>query len=113
MSEIKIEELAANLEEYVKAEIDIAKLRATEKIAASGGNIFALYVISLAGLACALLIGTTAALFLSDLLHSYAAGFLIISAVYALALFILVIFRKKLLSLPARNKIIASVLEEE
>jgi hypothetical protein len=113
MSEIKLEELAANLEEYVKAEIAIAKLRATEKIAASGGNIFALYVVSLVALACALLIGVTAGLFLSSIWESYTAGFLTVSGVYVLALLFLWFFRKKLLSLPARNKIIADMLDED
>lgn len=109
MIENKLEDLAGNIGAYAKNEIEIVKLELTSKIASSAGTIYSLFVISLVLLTVTVFAGITAALFLSDYLGGYSFGFLAVTCFFLVVSGILVIFRKKILAYPIRNKIISGL----
>jgi hypothetical protein len=112
-NEGRFEGFTKNVEEYIRLEVELTRLRAVEKAASTAGNVFALYLVSMVALTCAILGGAAVALYLSALTGSYVKGFTIVSLFYILVLFILVIFRKKLLSDPARDRIISDILSDK
>jgi hypothetical protein len=98
--------LSENLQEYVHVQSEILKLEVTDKLAASTSYLALAAGLGLLAFLTILFIGLSAGYYLSELLGSTAKGFSIVAGVLLLKLIIVIIFRKKLITDPIRNKII-------
>ncbi|MBK6264276.1 phage holin family protein [Marivirga sp. S37H4] len=105
----KIDELTSNLKQFVKTNIKLAKLEATERATTIAPNVIALSIIALVLYLVLLFLSIGLSLYLSELLESTYGGFLIMGGFYLLVGIIFILGRKKILRNPIRDLIIKSI----
>lgn len=115
MSEIgdKIEELAANIKEYVNIQYQLAVLKAANIASTIGAKIIATFILALIFFLFIIFISITAGFYLSTWVGSREEGFLIVAAFYFIAGIILFIFRDKLIIGPIRNSFIKQIFKDD
>ena len=115
MSEIgdKIEELAANLKEYVNIQYKAAVLKAAGVASSVGAKILAAFIIAFIFFLFIIFISITAGFYLSTLMGSKEKGFLLVAAFYFVIGMLLVIFREKLIVGPIRNSVIKQIFKDD
>lgn len=109
---IKTEELTTSLKRYVNTSFELIKLEATERSSVIGAGLVSGLLVALAGLLFVLFISLGLSFYLSYLLDSSYAGFMIIAGFYLLLAIILIIGRKKLVEKPIRDKIIRKIFSD-
>lgn len=115
MSEIgdKIEELTANLKEYVNIRYQEAILKVSGIISTVAAKIVAIFIIALVFLLFVIFISVTGGFYFSALLGSREKGFLLLAGIYFIVGLILAIFREKLIVGPIRNNLIKQIFKDD
>jgi hypothetical protein len=115
MSEIgdKLEELTANIKEYVNIQYKLATLKAGGMASTIGAKIVAIFILALIFFLFLIFISITVGLYISTLVGSREKGFLILSAIYFVKGIILFVFREKLLIGPIRNSFIKQIFKDD
>jgi len=112
--EIKsVEKLTDNLKEYANTRYEIVSLQVTQKAANIGSQSIAIILIAIFGSMFLLFINIAAAYYISAMMNNNFIGFFIVSGVYFLLTMILILFRKKAIVLPLRNRIIKQILNND
>jgi|SRR5688572_24338627 len=106
-----IEDLFEKIEEYVKTNIELAKLKATDKVAEIVGTIATQVAIIILAFFFFLMLNIGIAFWIGTEMGQTHYGFLIVAAFYAVILGILFIFRKSIIKTPVSNAIISQILK--
>lgn len=105
-----IEDLFEKVEEYVKTNVQLAKLKATDKVADIIASLVAQALIVILGFFFFLMLNIGIAFWLGNLLGQTHYGFLIVAGFYALLGVLLFAFRKTIIKTPISNSIINKIL---
>lgn len=108
----KLEELTENLNKYVKTNIELIKLEATERICVVGSKLIVSLILIMVGCLFVLFISLGVSFYLSDYFNNNSIGFVIVAGFYFLIGLILLIGKRTLVEKPLRNKIIRKVFSE-
>ena len=106
----KFEELTLNVNKYVKTNIELIKLEATERTSVIGSKLISYALILLAGLLLILFISLGAALYISSCFGNNYCGFIIVGGFYLIVGICLMIFKRNMLEKPLRNNIISGIM---
>ena len=106
-----IEDLFEKAEEYVKTNIELAKLKIIDKVADVVGAIVTQLAIVLVIFFFFLMINMGIAFWLGTIMGSTHAGFLVVAGFYFLVGILIFIFRKSILKTPISNSIISQFLK--
>lgn len=106
----KAEELVRYVRQYLRTHYEIAVLSGFEKLSGAGARIITALVVVLVSLLAIMLLGFSAAYYLSEMIGDPWSGFLIVGGAFFLLLLIIIIFRKPLFLRPIRNRIIRKAL---
>ncbi len=106
-----IEDLFEKAEEYVKTNIEIAKLKATDKVASIVSSLVAKMAILISVFFFLLMLNIGIAFWLGVLLGQTHYGFMVVASFYAILVLFLYIFRDKLIKTPINNSIILQMLK--
>lgn len=106
-----IEDLFEKTEEYIKTNIQLYKLKATEKAAGIISSIAANILVILLGFFFLLMINLGIAYWLGTILGQVYYGFLIVAGFYALVTLIVFVFRKNIIQSPISNTIISQIIK--
>lgn len=105
-----IEDLFEKAEEYVKTNIEIAKLKATDKVAEIVSSLIAQIAIVVLSFFFLLMLNIGIAFWLGTVTGVTHYGFMIVAGFYALLVGILFVFRKEIIKTPINNSIINQIL---
>jgi hypothetical protein len=105
-----MEPLIEQMEEFGKTHYVLFKLKAAEKVSATGASLIAKGSVLLIVFSCLLLATIGLSLWLGDMLGKVYYGFFCTAAVYALFALILVANKEKLLKARFQNAIISQLL---
>jgi hypothetical protein len=108
----RIEELTDSLNKYVKVNIELIKLEATDITSMIGSKLIANLFILLVGIFILLFFSIAVGFYLSSYFDSSYLGFLLVAAFYFLLLCVLVFGKKKLIEKPLRDKIICKIFNQ-
>lgn len=109
----KLELLTENLKNYARAKYDLASLNIFIKITNIAGRILSGIGFFIFGI-MAMFFGSVAlALWLGELLNSYALGFLAVAGIFILIAVILFLLRKKIVFPIIRDKLIKKYYESD
>ena len=109
----KIEELASHTKDYIKAQIDLAKLTAAEKISLLLSGIIS-GIIAAFFFILVIVFGSVAAAYaLSAWIGAGYAGFLIVAAFYLVVGMVLWLTRDRLIRIPIMNSIIRQLFQNK
>jgi len=97
---------------YLEAKIMLYKVSAFEKIATVIAVFFSSIVITLLCFFTLFFLSIAGGFYFGTLLKSNSLGFLIIFAVYVIALILVIIFRKKIIEKPLMDKVIEQLFHE-
>jgi cytochrome c biogenesis protein CcdA len=107
------EKLFQRAEGYTKTIIELGKLHVIDKSADVASSLISRLAVFLA-VALSVLISTIGvAIWIGNLLHNSAYGFLIIGGIYALAALLLHFFRNQWIKYPVSNSIISQMLKQK
>jgi hypothetical protein len=106
-----VEDLFEKAEEYVKTNIQLAKLKATDKVADVVGSVVTQLSLVIFGFFFLLMLNIGIAFWLGDVLGQIFLGFLIVSGFYALLGVLVFAFRKSIIKTPISNAIISQILK--
>jgi hypothetical protein len=106
-----IEDLFEKAEEYVKTNIQLAKLKATDKVAEIVGSLVTQIAIVVLAFFFLLMVNIGIAFWLGSVLGQTYYGFLIVAGFYALLAIIVYAFRKSIIKTPISNSIISQILK--
>ena len=106
-----IEDLFEKAEEYVKTNIQLAKLKATDKVADIVGSIVTQIAIVILGFFFLLMLNIGIAFWIGSALGQTHLGFLIVAGFYALISLLIFIFRKTIIKTPISNSIVSQFLK--
>lgn len=90
------DELSTSAKEYVNLKIDEYKLRGVEGLSTLFNKILFIVIAAILGGVALQMLGLAAGYTIGELVHSTAAGFCIIGAIFVIAVLILCTVRKKL-----------------
>lgn len=105
-----LDDLFEKVEGYVQTNIQLFKLKATDKVADVIGQIVTQIVTIVLFFFFLLMVNIGIAFWLGRLLGQIYYGFFIVAGVYAIFVAILVLFRKTLIKAPINNSIINKIL---
>jgi len=109
---IKIEELTTTLKRYANTRYELIKLEVTERISVTGAGLISGLLVTVAGLLFVLFLSLGLSFYLSYLIGSSYAGFMIVSGFYLLLAVILFTGRKKFVEKPLRDKFINKIFSD-
>jgi hypothetical protein len=108
----KFEEVTESVKKYINTRYELMVLQATEKASNIGAEaISVILILKLATLAV-LILSLAVAFYLSYVLEDTYSGFLIVGGAYLVIAFLLIGFRKSLLTKPFRNIIIKAMFKQ-
>jgi uncharacterized membrane protein YqjE len=108
----KFEEVTESVKKYINTRYELMVLQSTEKASNIGAEaISAFLILKLAGLAL-LILSFALAFYISYVLDDTYSGFLIVGGVYLVMAFLLIGFKKSLLTKPFRNMIIKAMFKQ-
>lgn len=115
MSEVKdhFDVLITNVKDYINTNIQLVKLKVTDKSSAAIGGIVAILIVAFILILFLVFVSTALAILISNLLDSTSSGFFIIAGVYLLAGILLFANREKWIIIPLGNAMIKSMMNEE
>ena len=102
----KLEELTLNLNNYVKTNIELIKLEATEQTSNIGSQLMANLLVLLTGILLLLFVSLGAGFYISNYFNNNYSGFMVVAGFYFLIGLLLLLNKKNLIEKPIRNKII-------
>ena len=105
-----LDDLFEKVEGYVRTNIQLIKLKATDKVADILGQVVTQIVTIVLVFFFLLMVNMGIAFWLGRLLGQVYYGFFIVAGVYAIFVAILVIFRKTIIKAPINNSIINKIL---
>ncbi len=108
-----IEDLFEKAEEYVQTNIQLAKLKATDKGAEIVSSLVSKMAIVVLVFFFILMLNIGIAFWISDAIGKTHYGFLVVGGFYALISLILYIFRDHIIKAPISNSIIEQVLKDK
>lgn len=106
-----IEDLYDKVEEYVKTNIQLAKLKATDKLAEVVGSIVVQITLIVLAFFFLMMLNMGIAFWLGYVLGATHYGFLIVAGFYALLVIVFYVFRNSILKTPISNSIISQILK--
>jgi hypothetical protein len=109
INNIKI--LLKDFEDYVKTDVELAKLKAVDKVSDIASSFFSALIIFAALLVFALMLSVALALFLGHLFGETQIGFFIVAGVWGLICIALYSVRSRWPSNLARDKIVKTILD--
>lgn len=113
MSEfVNIEGINEDLKEYAITNYELVKLQATKRISLIGSELISTVIIALFGLFFLLILSCGVGFYLSSLIGNTFSGFFIVAGFYLLVTLIVFLYRKKILEIPLRDKIVTKLLED-
>ncbi len=114
MSELKnnVEALVVDLKDYFSTNVELAKLKASDKTASAVSEAMSQLIITLTLIIGVIFLSTSAAIYIAEQYDSLAIGFLIVGSFYTIIFILLLVVKKPLLRTPLKNKIIKSLLKE-
>ena len=107
---VEVEELTDILKAYINTNIELIKLEVTEHSSVIGASLISNLLIVLTGALFFLFVSLGVGFYLSAILGNSYSGFAIIAGFYLILGFILIVWQKKLVERPLRDKIIRKVL---
>lgn len=108
----KLEALTENLNNYVKTNLELIKLEATERTCFIGSKLIVNLFLALVGVFLVLFISLGAGFYISNYFGNNYSGFIIVAGFYFIIGLILVLGKKTLMEQPLRNRIIRKVFSE-
>lgn len=99
--------------DYLEARIELLKITVYEKIAKITAVFFSSIIIALLVFFLIFFLSISAGFYFGSALNNNALGFLIVFGIYLILLFLILIFRKKLLEKYITDKVIESLFEKE
>jgi len=106
-----IEDLFEKAEEYVKTNIQLAKLKATDKVAEVVGSLVTQLALVVFGFFFLLMLNFGIAFWLGSIMGATHYGFMIVAGFYALVGILIFVFRKTIIKTPISNSIISQILK--
>ena len=115
MSEVKdhFDILIANIKEYVNTNIQLVKLKATDKSSAAVGGIAAIAIVAFIMMLFLIFVSTALAILISNLLDSPSSGYFIIAGLYLLIGILLFVNREQWIINPIGNAIIKAAANDD
>lgn len=110
--EIKMDELSDDLKKYINTNYELVKLQAAERASVLGSGFISWAVIGFVVILFVFFLSLCAGFYLSYVLHNVYAGFVIVAGFYLLVGLVLVVWRKKLLEGPLREKIVRLIFSK-
>lgn len=108
-----IETLVEKASELADTKARIWKLKATGSLSQKLSDLAAILIILLFGILALLMLSIWAGFWIGSLVHSTAAGFLIVGGVYLFTGFLFYVFREQWLKAPITNRLISSLTKEK
>ena len=109
----KAEELADKVKEYVNIQYELIKLNVTDKVSLFSADMALGLILALIACLVILFISLAGGFYLSYITGSRFTGFIIVGGIYLMAGIVLVIYRRKLIIDPIRNRIIRKMFSDE
>lgn len=106
-----IEDLFEKAEEYVKTNIQLVKLKATDKVADIVGALVTQLALVVFGFFFLLMLNIGIAFWLGTIMGQTHYGFMIVAGFYALLGILIFVFRKSIIKTPISNSIISQMLK--
>lgn len=111
--EQKIEEVVDNIKEHINTRYELVVLKASEKLSGIIAEIISGFLIVFVITLTVILLSFAAAYYLCIQQKDSYSGFIIIGSAYLLVGLLMIVFRKKLMSVPFQNKIIREFFKED
>lgn len=108
-----IEDLFERVEEYAKTNVELVKLKATDKAAEVVSSLVAQIAVVVLAFFFILMINIGIAFWIGDAMGRTHYGFFVVAGFYALITIVLFIFRNDLIKTPISNSIIEQVLKDK
>lgn len=105
----KIEGLTDDLNKYVKTNVELIKLEATEITSLIGSKLIANLFLLLVGIFIILFVSLAAGFYLSTYFNTNYTGFIIVAGFYFLLWLVLILGKRGLIERPVRDKIISKI----
>jgi hypothetical protein len=105
-----LKSLADKAEAYARTNLDLFRLKATDKVSDAVSSVVVKLVYVFLALLIVLMLNFGAALWISDEMGVSYSGFFIVAGFYILVFALVFAFRKKLVGDPVKNSIITSML---
>ena len=109
----EFKDLASNTENYIKAQLELFKLKAISKIADFISALFSRMAVLLVFVFSIIILNIGLSFYVGELLHKTYYGFFAVSGFYALITIILYLLRNRFLKTKVSNSIINILLKEE
>ncbi len=109
----KMEDISENIKQYVNTNLEIVKLELTNRTAIIGSELISSIVIGLISFMFLFIFSIGLGFYFSELLNNNFYGFSIVAGFYLVLLLCIVLFRKKLIQTPLRDKIIRKFLNND
>lgn len=106
-----IEDLFEKAEEYVKTNIQLAKLKAIDKVAEIVGSLVTQIALVVLAFFFLSMVNIGVSFWLGTVLGQTHYGFLIVAGFYALLAVLVYVFRKTIIKTPISNSIISQILK--
>lgn len=107
------EQLHDNLKKYLNTRYELAVLRATDKVSLISSITASAVIVGVFMMLFVLFVSVSAGFYLATVFESPGLGFLAVAGFYFLAGLIALVFRKKIIIEPVRNKIIKAVFNDK
>ncbi len=107
-----IEEIFEKAEDYLKTNLQLIKLKATDKVAGVVSNLVSQIAIVMLGFLFLLMLSIGIAFWIGLALGQTYYGFMIVAGFYLLLTMIVIIFKKELIKNPISNSIISQAIKE-
>ncbi len=105
-----LESLVDKAESYAKTNIDLLKLKATDKVSDAVSSVVIKVIYGFLALLIVLMLNVGIAIWISDEMGISYAGYFIVAGFYIIALLLFHVMRKKLVGDPVKNSVIDSML---
>ena len=105
-----IEKLTESISNLINIRFELLKLEATERSSDIGSNLVSQLIIGLLGFSMVFFLSLFAGFWFSARMNDSYSGFAIVSGFYFLLLLICILFRKKIIVEPLREKIIEKIV---
>lgn len=107
------EKLIATAGELAETKIELAKLKATDKISGSLSGVIAIIMVIVFGAGALTILSFGLSYFIGEALHNISYGFFIVGAVYALVGWLIYANRKKWIQQPLKDFFVNKILDND
>lgn len=108
-----LESLADKAGTYAKTNIDLFKLKATDKISDATSSVALKIIYLFCTLLILIMVNFGLALWIGEEIGESYAGFFIVALFYIILTLLIYVFRKKVVTNPIKNAVIERILEEK